>query len=152
MSEIEIGIYFVGALLGLILLRVPIGLALIAVSFCGIWALLGWRIAWGSLGIIPFHFSANWVLSSIPAFLFMGFICYHARLTEGLFTAARVWLSGLPGGLAVASVFGCGGFASVTGSSVACSAAMGKIAVPEMIRYNYDPALATGSVAAGGTI
>ncbi|MBP0437356.1 TRAP transporter large permease [Tianweitania sediminis] len=152
MSEVEIGIYFVAGLLSLILLRVPIGLALIAVSYCGIWALLGWRIAWGSLGIIPFHFSANWVLSSIPAFLFMGFICYHARLTEGLFTAARVWLSGLPGGLAVASVFGCGGFAAVTGSSVACSAAMGKIAVPEMTRYNYDAALATGSVAAGGTI
>jgi len=152
MSEVEIGIYFVAGLLTLILLRVPIGLSLIAVSFCGIWALLGWRIAWGALGIIPFHFSANWVLSSIPAFLFMGFICYHARLTEGLFNAARVWLSGLPGGLAVASVFGCAGFASVTGSSVACSAAMGKIAVPEMTRYNYDPALATGTVAAGGTI
>jgi tripartite ATP-independent transporter DctM subunit len=152
MSEVEIGIYFVAGLLTLILLRVPIGLSLIAVSFCGIWALLGWKIAWGALGIIPFHFSANWVLSSIPAFLFMGFICYHARLTEGLFNAARVWLSGLPGGLAVASIFGCAGFASVTGSSVACSAAMGKIAVPEMTRYNYDPALATGTVAAGGTI
>lgn len=152
MSEVEVGLYFVAALMTLIMLRVPIGLALIAVSFCGIWALMGWRIAWGAVGIIPFHFSANWVLSSIPAFLFMGFICYHARLTEGLFNAARVWLSGLPGGLAVASVFGCGGFAAVTGSSVACSAAMGKIAVPEMTRYNYDASLATGAVAAGGTI
>ena len=152
MSEIEIGLYFVVFLMTLILLRIPIGFALIAVSFCGIWALMGWRIAWGSLGIIPFHFASNWVLSSVPAFLFMGFICYHAKLTEGLFTAARVWLSGLPGGLAVASIFGCGGFAAVTGSSVACSAAMGKIAVPEMTRYNYDPSLATGTVAAGGTI
>ncbi|WP_290690545.1 MULTISPECIES: TRAP transporter large permease [unclassified Haematobacter] len=152
MSEVEIGIYFVAALLTLILVRVPIGIALIAVSFCGIWALMGWRVAWGAVGIIPFHFASNWVLSSVPAFLFMGFICYHARLTEGLFTAARVWLSALPGGLAVASVFGCGGFAAVTGSSVACSAAMGKIAVPEMTRYNYHPSLATGAVAAGGTI
>lgn len=152
MSEIEIGLYFVIILMTLILLRIPIGLALISVSFCGIWALMGWKIAWGSLGIIPFHFASNWVLSSVPAFLFMGFVCYHAKLTEGLFTAARVWLSGLPGGLAVASIFGCGGFAAVTGSSVACSAAMGKIAVPEMTRYNYDPSLATGAVAAGGTI
>lgn len=152
MSEIEIGLYFVIVLLTLILLRIPIGISLITVSFCGIWALMGWKIAWGSLGIIPFHFASNWVLSSVPAFLFMGFVCYHARLTEGLFTAARVWMSGLPGGLAVASIFGCGGFAAVTGSSVACSAAMGKIAVPEMTRYNYDPSLATGTVAAGGTI
>lgn len=152
MSEIEIAIYFVVILLTLILLRIPIGFALITVSFCGIWALMGWRIAWGSLGIIPFHFASNWVLSAVPAFLFMGFICYHAKLTEGLFTAARVWLSGLPGGLAVASIFGCGGFAAVTGSSVACSAAMGKIAVPEMTRYRYNPSLATGAVAAGGTV
>lgn len=152
MSEIELGIYFIGILLVLILVRVPIGVALILVSFCGIWALLGWRIAWASLGIIPFHFASNWVLSSVPAFLLMGFICYHARLTEGLFAAARVWLSGLPGGLAVASIFGCGGFAAVTGSSVACSAAMGKIAVPEMTRHQYAPSLATGAVAAGGTI
>lgn len=152
MSEVEIGITFVALLFGMILIRVPIGFALIAVSFCGIWALLGWRIAWGAVGVVPYHFASNWVLSSVPAFLFMGFFCYHARLTEGLFHAARVWMSGLPGGLAVASVFGCGGFASVTGSSVACSAAMGKIAVPEMTRYGYDKGLATGSVAAGGTI
>ncbi|MFC0280256.1 TRAP transporter large permease [Falsigemmobacter intermedius] len=152
MSEVEIGITFVALLFGMILIRVPIGFALIAVSFCGIWALLGWRIAWGAIGVVPYHFASNWVLSSVPAFLFMGFFCYHARLTEGLFHAARVWMSGLPGGLAVASVFGCGGFASVTGSSVACSAAMGKIAVPEMTRYGYDKGLATGSVAAGGTI
>ncbi|MGR3425621.1 MAG: TRAP transporter large permease [Pseudooceanicola nanhaiensis] len=152
MSEIEIAYALIAVLLTLILLRIPIGVSLILVSFCGIWALLGWRIAWGSLGIIPFHFASNWVLSAVPAFLFMGFICYHAKLTEGLFVAARVWLSRFPGGLAVASIFGCGGFAAVTGSSVACSAAMGKIAVPEMTRYRYDPALATGAVAAGGTI
>lgn len=152
MTEFEIGITFIGILLALILARVPIGIALIAVSFCGIWALMGWRIAWNSLGVVPYHFASSWLLSSVPAFLFMGFICYHTRLTEGLFNAARVWLSGLPGGLAVASVFGCAGFAAVTGSSVACSAAMGKIAVPEMMRQRYSAELATGTVAAGGTI
>lgn len=152
MTELEIGLLFIGILLTLILMRVPIGIALIGVSFCGIWALMSWRVAWGSLGIVPYHFASSWLLSSVPAFLFMGFVCYHTRLTEGLFRAARVWLSGLPGGLAIASVFGCAGFAAVTGSSVACSAAMGKIAVPEMIRHRYSPELATGTVAAGGTI
>lgn len=152
MSDIQTAGLFIGALFFLILLRVPIGISLIAVSFTGLWTMFNWNIAWGSLGIVPYNFANSWVLSSIPAFLMMGFICYHTRLTQGLFSAAQKWLSGLPGGLAIASVFGCAGFAAVTGSSVACSAAMGKIAVPEMIRNRYSAELATGTVAAAGTI
>jgi len=152
MSDLELAGLFVGALFFLILMRVPIGVSLIAVSFGGLWSMFNWNIAWGSLGIVPYNFANSWVLSSIPAFLLMGFICYHTRLTQGLFSAAQVWLSGLPGGLAIASVFGCAGFAAVTGSSVACSAAMGKIAVPEMMRNRYSAELATGTVAAAGTI
>ncbi|MDX2483308.1 MAG: TRAP transporter large permease [Pseudodonghicola sp.] len=152
MSELQIAGLFIGALFFLILMRIPIGVSLIAVSFGGLWSMFNWNIAWGSLGIVPYNFANSWVLSSIPAFLLMGFICYHTRLTQGLFSAAQVWLSGLPGGLAIASVFGCAGFAAVTGSSVACSAAMGKIAVPEMMRHRYSAELATGTVAAAGTI
>ena len=152
MTDLHIGFAYIGILLALLLIRVPIGVALIAVSFLGLGTLLNWQIAWGTLGIVPYHFASSWLLSSVPAFLFMGFLCYHTRLTEGLFQAARVWLAQLPGGLAVASVFGCAGFAAVTGSSVACSAAMGKIAVPEMVRNRYSAELATGTVAAGGTI
>ena len=152
MSELQIAGLFIGALFFLILMRIPIGVSLIAVSFAGLWSMFNWNIAWGSLGIVPYNFANSWVLSSIPAFLLMGFICYHTKLTQGLFSAAQVWLSGLPGGLAIASVFGCAGFAAVTGSSVACSAAMGKIAVPEMIRHRYSAELATGTVAAAGTI
>ena len=152
MTDLHIGFAYIGILLVLLLIRVPIGVALITVSFLGLGTLLNWQIAWGTLGIVPYHFASSWLLSSVPAFLFMGFLCYHTRLTEGLFQAARVWLAQLPGGLAVASVFGCAGFAAVTGSSVACSAAMGKIAVPEMVRNRYSAELATGTVAAGGTI
>lgn len=152
MTELQIAGIFIAALLCMILMRIPIGISLIAVSFVGLWQMFSWNIAWGSLGIVPYNFANSWVLSSIPAFLFMGFICYHTRLTQGLFNAAQVWLSGLPGGLAIASVFGCTGFAAVTGSSVACSAAMGKIAVPEMVRNRYSAELATGTVAAAGTI
>ncbi|MEH6830179.1 TRAP transporter large permease [Sulfitobacter sp.] len=152
MTELQIAGIFIAVLLCMILMRIPIGISLIAVSFVGLWQMFNWNIAWGSLGIVPYAFANSWVLSSIPAFLFMGFICYHTRLTQGLFNAAQIWLSGLPGGLAIASVFGCAGFAAVTGSSVACSAAMGKIAVPEMVRNQYSPELATGTVAAAGTI
>lgn len=152
MSEVQVGLLGIGLLLALIALRVPIGVSMITVSFAGIWYIMGWNVAWGSLGVIPYQFSTNWVLSSVPMFLLLGFICYHARLTEGLFRAARMWLARIPGGLAISGVLGCAGFASVCGSSVACSAAMGRIAVPEMMRQRYDAELATGTVAAGGTI
>lgn len=152
MSGIEIGLVALAALFILIAIRMPIGPALIGVSFCGLWALMGWRVAWGSLGVIPYQFSASWILSSVPMFLLLGFIAFHTGLTQGLFKAARLWLSALPGGLAIAAVFGASGFAAVSGSSVACSATMGRIAIPEMLKAKYHPELATGTLAAAGTI
>jgi C4-dicarboxylate transporter DctM subunit len=85
-------------------------------------------------------------------FLLMGYVCYHSQLTDGLFRIARAWLSWMPGGVAVASIGAAAGFSAVTGSSVACAAAMGRIAVPEMLNSNYDKGLAAGTVAAAGTI
>ena len=152
MSDIGIGFLGLVVLFVLLLLKMPIGFTLIAVSFVGIWAVVGIDIAMSSLGIIPYNFAANWTLSSVPLFLFLGFICYHTNLTQGMFKAARAWLAGVPGGLAIASIFGSAGFAAVSGSSIACSAAMGRIAIPEMLRYKYDPSLATGTVAVAGTI
>ena len=152
MSEISIGFLGLFVLFLLLLMRMPIGFTLIAVSFVGIWAVVGVDIALSSLGIIPYNFAANWTLSSVPLFLFLGFICYHTNLTQGMFKAARAWLAGVPGGLAIASIFGSAGFAAVSGSSIACSAAMGRIAIPEMLRYKYEPSLATGTVAVAGTI
>ncbi len=152
MDPTTIGFLGLGVLLVLIALRVPIGVSMIAVSIAGIYFASGPRALWGTAGIIPYTFAATWTLSSIPMFLLMGYVAYHARLTQGLFDAARLWLSWLPGGLAIASVFGAAGFAAVTGSSVACAAAMGRIAVPEMLRNRYDPGLAAGSLAAAGTL
>lgn len=140
------------ALIVLLLLRVPVGVALGVVSFVGIWVIVGIGSAWGVLVAIPFDFVAHWTLSSVPMFLLMGFICYHAELTKGLFRLARAWLSFMPGGLAVASIGAAAGFSAVTGSSVACAAAMGRIAVPEMLKANYDKGLSAGVVAAAGTI
>ncbi|WP_417722607.1 TRAP transporter large permease [Salipiger sp.] len=152
MSDIQIGYLGLGLLTVLLAFRVPIGVSLIAVSVGGIWAVMGWDVTWGIVRVVPYGFAANWPLSSIPMFLLMGFLCFHAGLTRGLFEAARLWLARLPGGLAVASIFGASGFAAVTGSSLACAAAMGRIAVPEMTRQGYDIRLATGTVAAAGTI
>ncbi len=85
-------------------------------------------------------------------FLLMGSIAFHTGMTSSLFNAARLWLSGLPGGLAVATNFASAGFAAASGSSLATAAAMGRLAIPEMLRMSYDPALATGVVAAAGTL
>lgn len=147
-----IGFIGIGALLLLIFLRIPIGVTLCSVAVIGIYLILGESAAIGMAAQIPYDFTAHWTLSSIPMFLLMGYICYHGGLTTGLFRMARLWLSWLPGGLAVASIYGSSLFAAVTGSSLACTAAMGRIAVPEMLKANYDKGLATGTIAAAGTI
>lgn len=152
MSSEVIGLLGIGGLVVLLLLRVPIAFALAGVSFVGITTILGTRPALGILSAVTYEFAASWTLSAIPMFLMMGYVCYHAGLTRGLFDACRAWLSRLPGGVAVAAVFGAAGFAATTGSSIACAAAMGRISIPEMIRMKYDPALATGAVAAAGTL
>jgi tripartite ATP-independent transporter DctM subunit len=150
--SIEIGFYAVGILGLLLVLRVPVALALILVSFGGIWAMIGLRPALGILENTPYSFVASWTMSAVPMFLLMGFVAYHTGLTAGLFDAAKVFLARLPGGLAISSIFACSGFAALSGSSIATAAAMGRIAIPEMIRAGYNPSIATGSIAAGGTI
>jgi len=148
----QIGLFGVFSVILLILLRVPIAVALGIVSFFGFWAMLGSGAAFGLLTAVPYDFAAHWTLSSIPMFLLMGYVCYQTDITRGIFNAARVWLSFLPGGLAVASVGGAALFSAAAGSSIACAAAMGRIAVPEMLKRGYDPGLSTAVVAAAGTM
>ena len=152
MDDLTLSGFAVALLVVLLLLRVPVGVALGGISFAGIWVMIGPRSAWGILTAVPYDFVAHWTLSSVPMFLLMGYVCYHSQLTDGLFRVARSWLSWMPGGLAVASVGAAAGFSAVTGSSVACAAAMGRIAIPEMLKRNYDKGLAAGTVAAAGTI
>jgi C4-dicarboxylate transporter DctM subunit len=152
MTDIQISFVGLGILLVMLFLRVPIAVALGLVSFFGIWTVVGLKSALGVLTAIPHEVVANWTLTSVPMFLLMGYICHHAKLTHGLFEAARLWLAPLPGGLAIASIGAGAGFSAVTGSSVACAAAIGRIAIPEMIRSGYDKRLATGACAAAGTI
>ena len=150
--SIEVGLWGVAILMGLLALRLPVALALIIVSFGGIWAMLGWNPAMGILSNTPYSFAARWTMSAVPMFLLMGFVAFHTGLTGGLFDAAKALLARLPGGLAISSVFACSGFAAVSGSSLANSAAMGRIAIPEMIKAGYKPSVAAGCIAAGGTI
>ncbi|KAA0890846.1 TRAP transporter large permease [Pusillimonas sp. ANT_WB101] len=152
MDEITLGLTGLGVVVLLLMLRIPVGVALGGVAFGGIWLLAGSRAAWGTLAQIPYEFTAHWTLSSIPMFLLMGYVAYYSKITESLFRTAQLWMGRLPGGLGIASVSGAAGFAAVTGSSLAAAAAMGRIAVPEMMRMGYAPGFAAGIVAAAGTI
>ncbi|MFA5662882.1 MAG: TRAP transporter large permease subunit [Castellaniella sp.] len=145
---------FIGLAVGLALvgLRIPIGVALGAVSFVGIAKILNLNAAWGMVTAVPFNFVGDWNLTAIPMFLLMGYVAGSSKLSAGLFRAARIFLSWLPGGLAVASVGACGLLSAASGSSVAVSAAFARIATPEMLRYKYDPGLASGVIASAGTL
>jgi len=103
-------------------------------------------------GQVPHSKSTGYALSLIPTFILIGYLAYYAGLTRALFEAAKRWVGWLPGGLGVSTVFATAGFAAVSGASVATSAVFARIAIPEMLKLNYDKAFAAGVVAAGGTL
>lgn len=152
MSPLSIGFCGVAIALLFIAIRVPIGLSLAVVAISGIAALVGWDVAFSMLSYSTYDTIASWELSAIPMFLLMGTLAFHSGLTTSLFDAARLWLSWLPGGLAVSTNFACAGFAAASGSSLATTITIGRIALPEMRRFGYDNGLACGVVAAAGTL
>lgn len=152
MTNLDIGVAGIVVTLFLIALRVPIGLTLGLVSIVGVAAMTSMRVAWELISATPFDFVGQWELTAAPMFLLMGYICSTTDMTKGLFSAMRLLLARLPGGLAVASVAACAFFAAASGSSVATAAAMSRIAVPEMLANRYDKGLATGTIAASGTL
>jgi tripartite ATP-independent transporter DctM subunit len=152
MSSLTIGFLCLGGSILLIVMRMPIGLALGGTAVVGLVAIRGVTPALATIRNVPFEFAANFEISALPMFILMGTIALHTKLTTSLFDAARIWLGRLPGGLAVATNYACAGFAAASGSSLATTIAMGRLAVPEMRRHNYDPGLATGVIAAAGTL
>jgi tripartite ATP-independent transporter DctM subunit len=152
MSATTIGFIGLAAVLVLIALRIPVAIVLIAVSVVGTAAIRGWGVGLGQMKSVVFDFVANWGLTAIPMFLLMGSVAHHSGISGDLFSAARVWLARLPGGLAIAANMACAGFSAASGSSLATAAAMGRLAIPEMLRLRYDPGLATGVVASAGTL
>lgn len=139
-------------LLGLILLRVPIAFAMTAVGGIGFALMRGWEPAWALTGQIAFDTGLSYSLSVIPLFVFMGNVLAKSGVAHGLFAGADRLFGQMRGGLAMASVFSCGGFSAVCGSSLATAATMSKVAMPSMRKFGYDDRLATGSIAAGGTL
>lgn len=151
-NELFIGFAGLIALIVLIGLRVPIALAMAVVGAGGIMLLSGPAILMSQLKSLGFGLFSNYDLSVIPMFVLMGQIATKAGLSKDLFRAANAWLGRFRGGVAMSAIAACAGFGAVCGSSVATASTMGQVALPELRRYNYSPALATGTLAAGGVL
>jgi tripartite ATP-independent transporter DctM subunit len=152
MSPPLIGACGVAALFILLALRVPVWATLALIGFFGNMTLSGWSAAFALAGTTPFDTASAYTLSVIPLFVLMGEVASSTRLSADLFVASRVVLSGLRGGLSVAALAASACFGAVCGSSVATAATMTRIALPEMRAAGYDEGLATGSLAAGGSL
>lgn len=146
------GLAGVIALLALLVMGAPIGVALGLVGVAGLMLILGPEAALIKAGVVLFETATSYPLGTLPLFLLMAHLCFSANASRDIFDAAAAFVGHRRGGLAIASVGGCAAFGAVNGSSLATAATIGMVALPEMKRRGYSDALATGSVAAGGTL
>ena len=142
----------VALLLVLLFLRFPLGFSLMTIGFGGLVAVRDMDTAMSIVGFEILAIATNFNFAVLPLFVLMGVFVARANLSDDLFEAADAWLGHLRGGLAMATVAACGGFAAVSGSSAATAATMAKVAIPSMRQFGYTDSLAAGTVAAGGTI
>jgi C4-dicarboxylate transporter DctM subunit len=151
-SGLELGVLFTGILFFLLAVRVPIGVAMLAVGLAGYVALAGWSPALNYLKSAAYDKFSNYTFSIVPLFLLMGEFATNAGLSQLLFSTANNWLGHRRGGVAMAAIGASAGFGAIAGSSLATAATMAQVALPEMRRLGYSGALASGSIAAGGTL
>lgn len=152
MDPIVVGIIGTVFAFLLLFLGMPIALALMLTGFLGIWHLASLHAAYPIAARVIYAVSSQYAYMVIPLFLLMGAFASSSGLIENLYRSFDKWLRRFPGGLGAATIAACAGFAAVSGSAVATAAAMGSIAYPEMKKFNYSPRLATGTIAAGGTL
>ncbi len=152
MDPQTIGIVGIAGLFLLLIIGMPIGFSLAFVGFWGISSLTDISVALPTLVRSFYGTFTTYSFTVIPLFVIMGELASVSGLSQGIYSVADKWLRRLPGGLAIATIGACAGFAAICGSSVATAATLGRVALPEMKKYNYDTRLATGSVAAGGTL
>ena len=152
MTSDLVGICGMAALFLLILMRVPVAVALGLVGFGGYAVMEGWTRASLALGGVPVELASAYGLSVIPLFALMGALATSAGLSSDLFRGANVVFGRTRGALAMAAIAASALFGAVCGSSVATAATMGRVSIPEMLRFRYSARLAAGAVAAGGTL
>ena len=132
--------------------RMHIGVAMALIGFGGVSLIVNLKAGLNLLGMVPWEEGSSYSLSVIPLFILMGQFAFVSGISQDIYKAVNDWMGHLRGGLAMATIVACAMFAAVCGSSLATGATMAKVAIPEMQKYGYDPRLATGSVAAGGTL
>ncbi|HYQ99185.1 MAG TPA: TRAP transporter large permease [Casimicrobiaceae bacterium] len=154
MSGIEVGFAIFGVMLALMVVRVPIGISMFIVGFGGYLYLTGGNLTalLNSLKNLAYARLSNYDLVVIPLFLLMGQFATHGGLSKALFRFVGAFLGHFKGGIAMAAIGACAGFGAICGSSVATAATMGQVALPELRRFGYSGSLATGALAAGGTL
>lgn len=152
LSDTTIGILGIILLIVFVFMGIRVYAAAALTGFLGLWALKGWTVAAAIAGTIPHSKVVTYPLSVLPLFILIGFLAFYAGLTGKLFEAARRWFGWVPGGLAVSTVFATAGFAAVSGASTATAAVFSRVAIPEMLKNNYDRRLTAGVIAAGGTL
>lgn len=152
MSPLLIGILGIIALFVLLALRMQIGFAMAIIGFGGFAVLSSFDSGLAILGFEPYQTASSYTLSVIPLFMLMGQFANHSNLGTEIYGTVNKWIGFLPGGLAMATVGACAMFAAISGSSLATAAMFGTIALPEMQKLDYSEKLATGCIAAGGTL
>ncbi len=152
MEPIALGLGGLAVLVLLIALRLPIAYAMILVGGAGTALINGPGVLLSQLKTLGYGQFSLYDLSVVPMFILMGELATRTGLSRGLFRAANAWVGWMRGGTAMATIAACAGFGAVCGSSLATASTMGKVALPELRRYQYSPALATGSCAAGGVL
>ncbi len=152
MTPETVGIIGIAALLILIFSRMPVGFVMALVGFVGFGSLVNFNAALNLIARDVFDVFGSYNLTVIPLFVLMGQLAFHSGISSRLFDAAYKFIGHLPGGLAMASIGACAGFSAICGSTNATAATMAAAALPEMKRYGYKPGLATGVVAAGGSL
>ena len=152
MTPTLMGLLSFVVLVGLMFLRIPVGFVMALVGFAGFGLLISWDASLSLLARDFFSVFSSYNLTVIPLFVFMGQVAHHSGMSGRLFNTAHKFLGHLPGGLAIATIGACAGFSAICGSTSATAATMASVALPQMKKYNYDPALATGVVAAGGSL
>ncbi len=152
MSSEMIGALGLGLLLVLMVLRVPVALCMLIVGVGGFAQVISWSAAMSMVKSVPVEVLSNYSFSAIPMFILMGVLAAHSGMAGKLFNSVRVICGGWKGGLAIAAVGSCGIFSAISGSSLATASTMTRVALPEMERHGYNRGLATGALAAGGTL
>ncbi len=152
MDPLIVGVLGIGFLIVLLFARLPIGIGMGLVGFLGFGWIIGFEPALGVLKTVPYTTFSEHALSVIPLFLLMGAFAFHSGMSEALFDTVYKCIGHFRGGVAMATIVACAFFAAISGSSLATAATLGRVALPEMRKYQYDDALATGAIAAGGSI